>query len=65
MRLALGLARARSFHHPLHDPAFDAFTVFGLGRSIGLGNQYVAVRQDVKPTWMCKLVGECVHDVPG
>ena len=48
-------ARAGALHQSLHDPALDAFAVFGLRRCCRFGDEHVAVRQHVDPARVLEL----------
>jgi len=50
-----------ALHHQLHDPAFDALGVLGLGRRVALGHQHVAVGQHLQPARVVKPGGQRGH----
>ncbi len=43
------------FHKQFHDPALNAFVIFGLGWSIGFGNQYIAIGKNIQPARVVKV----------
>ncbi len=58
-------AGPRLFHHALHDPAANTGRILGFRRRVRLGDQHVAVRQDVQPARMLQPACERAHGQPG
>ncbi len=56
-----GHTSARPFHHQAHQPTLDALGVFGLGRSVGLRHQHIAVGQHMQPARVVQAAGERGH----
>jgi hypothetical protein len=49
-----GHGRPRPFHDQLHNPASEAFAILGPGRGIGLGDEDVAIGEDIEPAGVIK-----------
>jgi len=60
-----GYAGTRALHDQAHHPADDSLAVFGLGRSVGLGHQHVAVGQRIKPARVVEAGREGGHAQAG
>ncbi|MCY1448980.1 hypothetical protein D9M71_656950 [compost metagenome] len=48
-------------HEFLHDPAANAFAVFGFGGCIGFRDQHIAIGQYIKPARVIQVFGKSGH----